>query len=372
MRPSIQSKFMAGFSLVELMVGVVIGLIGIIVIYQVFAVSEGVKRTTTGGGDAQQNGALALFSIERDARMAGYGMNILEFLGCKTRFYDEGVSPPKEVLDWKLAPLEIVQPANQVPPGVANGPDQISLMYGTSDLTMGPAKLTQDMPSPAAVYKVNNRYGFMPGDAIIAVEPGKDCTIAQVTETPGTPGQSDNVIHNSGNYKDDAGVTHPARYNKAGGLGIAYTTNGYLYNLGSLPFKITYRVEGNRLTWQNEMTDAVSTPILDNVVQVQAQYGKDNNNDQTVDVWDDITPPAGSTDWRKIIAIRVALVARSTTPERPDPATGVCNITTVNPAWMGGEVDLRVTTPDDSWQCYRYKVFQTVVPLRNLIWRPQL
>jgi type IV pilus assembly protein PilW len=251
-------------------------------------------------------------------------------------------------------------------------------MYGTSDLTMAPAKFTQDMPSPAAVYKVNNRYGFAPGDVVIAVESGKDCTIAQVTETPGTPGQTDNVIHNSGNYKDDAGVTHPARYNKAGGLGVAYSTSGYLYNLGALPYKITYRVENSRLTWQNEMRDGASTPILDNIVQVQAQYGKDNVRDPAdpnfgiVSQWDDVTPAAGSPDWRRIIAVRVALVARSTTPEKPDPATGVCNTTAANPKWANEsqEIDLSVTGAD--WQCYRYKVFQTVVPLRNLIWRPQL
>ena len=44
----------AGFSLVELMVAVVIGLIGKLVMFQVFAVSEGQKRTTASGGDGQQ------------------------------------------------------------------------------------------------------------------------------------------------------------------------------------------------------------------------------------------------------------------------------------------------------------------------------
>lgn len=44
----------AGFSLVELMVAVVIGLIGTLVMFQVFAVSEGQKRTTASGGDGQQ------------------------------------------------------------------------------------------------------------------------------------------------------------------------------------------------------------------------------------------------------------------------------------------------------------------------------
>ena len=54
-----------------------VGLIATVVMFQVFAVSEGQKRTTTGAGDAQQNGVSSVFLIERDARMAGYGMNYL-------------------------------------------------------------------------------------------------------------------------------------------------------------------------------------------------------------------------------------------------------------------------------------------------------
>jgi len=39
------------FSLIDIMVGLVIGLIAILVIYQVFAASEGIKRNTTSIGD---------------------------------------------------------------------------------------------------------------------------------------------------------------------------------------------------------------------------------------------------------------------------------------------------------------------------------
>ncbi|HEY5863197.1 MAG TPA: prepilin-type N-terminal cleavage/methylation domain-containing protein, partial [Casimicrobiaceae bacterium] len=43
-----------GFTLVEILVGVVIALIAILVIYQVFSAAEGIKRNTTGTSDAQQ------------------------------------------------------------------------------------------------------------------------------------------------------------------------------------------------------------------------------------------------------------------------------------------------------------------------------
>ena len=52
-----------GMSLIELMVGVVIGLIAILVIYQTFAVAEGVKRQTISAGDAQKTGMIAMYLI---------------------------------------------------------------------------------------------------------------------------------------------------------------------------------------------------------------------------------------------------------------------------------------------------------------------
>ena len=53
---------------------------------------------------------------------------------------------------------------------------------------MAPAKLLQTMPSPSAVYKVDNRFGFREGDLVVAAEDGRDCTLAQVSGVPGTPG----------------------------------------------------------------------------------------------------------------------------------------------------------------------------------------
>ena len=64
-----------GFSLVELLVGLVIGMIGVVIMMQIFSVSEGYKRTTTGGDDAQNNGAIGLYGLQRDLRQAGQGTN---------------------------------------------------------------------------------------------------------------------------------------------------------------------------------------------------------------------------------------------------------------------------------------------------------
>ena len=69
-----RGQMQAGFGLVEIMVGLVIGLLTTLVIMQIFTSFEGQKRTTSGSADAQTNGAVALYSISRDVQMAGYGL----------------------------------------------------------------------------------------------------------------------------------------------------------------------------------------------------------------------------------------------------------------------------------------------------------
>ncbi|MBK8577810.1 MAG: prepilin-type N-terminal cleavage/methylation domain-containing protein [Candidatus Accumulibacter sp.] len=85
MNSSLNTAAMArpgGFTLVEVMVAMVIGMIGIIIMMQVFRLAEGQQRTTTGTGDAQSNGAMAIYTLQRDIRQAGYGFNAMNALGC--------------------------------------------------------------------------------------------------------------------------------------------------------------------------------------------------------------------------------------------------------------------------------------------------
>jgi type IV pilus assembly protein PilW len=68
--------------------------------------------------------------------------------------------------------------------------------------------------------------------------------------------------------------------------------------------------------------------------------------------------------------VRVALLARSQNFEKPSVAGGPCDATTAAnaPTWANGLLPMNV--PGGLPSCYKYRVFETVVPLRNLIWRP--
>lgn len=74
---TLSSYHHAGFTLVELMVGLVIGLIATLVIMQTFSAFEGNKRSTTGISDAQTNGSIGLFMIQRELQFAGYGLPVV-------------------------------------------------------------------------------------------------------------------------------------------------------------------------------------------------------------------------------------------------------------------------------------------------------
>lgn len=100
------AKRQAGLSLVDVMVGMVIALVATIIIFQVFGVSEQIKRSTTGGSDASQNAAQAMMALEHAVKMAGYGFNAS----------DVNAVPP-------FVPLVVNFAA------AANQPDSISVTY---------------------------------------------------------------------------------------------------------------------------------------------------------------------------------------------------------------------------------------------------
>ncbi|MFM9881606.1 MAG: PilW family protein [Burkholderiales bacterium] len=384
-----------GIGLVELMVGMVIALLSMIVIMQVFAQSEGQKRTTNFGSDAQTNGAVALFTIERDARLAGFGLTSTGFLNCPTiAVWRDSAGLTEQV---SFAPFQINPPAASVLAGDANT-DVITLAFGVADNIVEGTSATQGA-NPAANFKVGNRAGFSMGDLVVGVQNvpgvGMQCTMHEITNVPGGQcndapnGGSDELIHNTGNYKNYGKGCSQGKpeFNRPGGipgvLALDKANGAKLFNLGALPINLAYAIRGNNLTVCDRINTTCTvaanfTPIASDIVSLRAVYGKDTTvpPDGEVDVWDRVTP-INEIEWQQVAAARIEIVARSAIKERVN-AAGVCDITAnsrmpdgrtwLGEATPGAGIDLSATDPE--WGCYRYKLFQTVVPFRNLIWRP--
>jgi type IV pilus assembly protein PilW len=372
-------KKAGGFSIVELMVGMVLALIGILVVMQVYLFSEGRKRTTTSGGDAQSNGAIALYTLQKDTAQAGYGMANLDILNCTVRAYNQNRSPT-DFTFTSTAPVTI-NPTG-IPAGDANT-DVVRVAYGTSEgLAEGVSFRQQSGAS--ANYQVDNRAGFTVGNMVIAAQSGLDCTLTQITNLPasgscgqGGGGQTDVVVHDPGNLKDPGQNCEqvPSLWNKPGGLGVTYTS-GKLYDMGRLPITHIYAVRNGNLTLcdltSSDCTSAAQTgntavwvPIVNNIVSLKAQYGRDTSApmDMVVDTYDQTTPVT-ACGYARVPAVRLAVVARS--PQYEKDA-----VTPAAPTWLGGTIDLSKKpdgTANPDWQRYRYKLFETVIPLRNIVW----
>ena len=146
----------AGMSLMELMVGMTVGLIGIVIITHLYLKNEEYKRSTSGAGTAQVNGAIALYSLERDLRMAGFGFNNAAALGCNCTgancspvqyYYNGSYSTPPGPAGGTLPPLTF---APVVITDNTGAPDAITVLFGSDPDRMFPSTLSESMPSPSA------------------------------------------------------------------------------------------------------------------------------------------------------------------------------------------------------------------------------
>ena len=352
-----------GFSLVEVMVSTVVALFATLAIFQSFAVSEGYRRTATSGGDASFGGAVGAYVIDHDLRMAGYGVNTATYLGCAASGSDQG--PPVRAINFTLAPVQIT-------PGVnAQTPDSISVVASGASMMPGPIKLTASLASATNNYTDTDAFGITAGDLLLLAEAGQPCTLVQATNTATTGASGQNVVkHVSGSYTYN-GNSVIARYNPSGGLGPNYSANAVVMDMGGTPTVSTYYIQNNTLMVDQLVAGQLQQSIASNVVQLKALYGKDTNADGIVDAWNTVAP-ATSSDWASVLAVRLALVARSAQPEKPDPTSGVCSTTTTAPSvtWDDGTVTTLDVSANASWKCYRYKVFHLTSSLLNLIWTP--
>lgn len=368
----VMRKSQSGFSIVELMVAAFIGLIGSIIVFQVFSVFEGQKRSTTGGGDAQSSAALALHAIERDARQAGFGINDPSFFGCTIDGVDLIAGAPAGsavTFAVPFVPVTITQ-GSATPDPVSGGfprPDSLTFVYGSSQTAHFPPKLILSMASPADNYRVSNRHGFELGDIIVAAEMrgtplAPVCTMSQVRDLPTVAGSSDVVGHTSGTYVV-GGVTKATRFS-SDTLGPNYTAETTrIFNLGQSPTVNAYTVADGQL--QLQAFRGTAAPIVDGVAQMQAQYGVDTNNDGIVDAYrDEVVPGVAQsaltpTQWATVISVRVGLAVRVSQFEKTQVSGPTINLWTGGPQW----------TLTNEERHYRYRVIDTIIPIRNMIWK---
>lgn len=377
-----KTNFQRGLSLVELMVGIAIGLVAALIMTQVALFFDGQKRGNSGSADSQNNGAIIMDALISEIRQAGYGLSSLDTFYCtmqSSRAFNGRPFMPVVVVPDGTAANAANNPLG-IPPGDA-GSDVIALMYSNT------SSVVEGVPisgvSGATVYSFGkNVTGFNTGDFVLAAQNGQNCTVGRVTAV----------------VAPSVTLDHPS-------TGAAYAANSAaVFNLGPNGMTMrVYAVRGGNLTvcdfWTSNcasdisaMTvaqrDALWVPIASNVVGLRAQYGWDLSAvpDMRVDAYcrsrlttaapNCPSPDLGATvpnlacDWSRIATLRLALVMRSA-----EIATDGANVTdatlTLWPTVTANASGIPLTegpvfaVPS---QRYRYRVFETIAPIRNVIW----
>ena len=358
-----------GFSIVEIMVGVVIGMIAVLVIYQVFATSEGFKRNITAAGDAQQNGLLSSFMLGIELANAGNGLAVAA--------QDLGSCTAAATMKDSLRPIPLL-----ITPGADdNTPDSFVVYYSVARTLLSPA-LILAVPD-VNTYSVQSANGFKKGDVIVAIS------------NPSAAGVCYSSI-----ITDNVPVADPV----TGIVAIAHSAvpaavGATLFNLGpaNLVQKTVYDVNGGNLR-STSLLDAngapsaaqAPNPIASNIVNMKIQYGIDDVGDGLIHHWVPGISGTAYGDWdaatllaapiatlNKIKAARIAILVKSEQPDKDlagqgfgpwpvfndcgDAAAGTCGVTFTIAAVAAG-------TQPYGW---RYRVYETVIPLRNELWNKE-
>lgn len=362
-----------GFTLIELMIGLLLGLLTVLVITQVMVTAEGKRRSVTMGSDAQTNGAMALYTLQRDIQMAGYGMtSSMDALGCTVKAQHNAFSS----FSFMLAPVVITD-------GAGGAPDSIRVLRGRASNFSVPLPLSEVHLQTDNQFTVRSSFGTAPGNIMIAVPklqgPGSWCSLFNATHDPAatvttlTPTQVPHVAGLGGEWNQNSLM--PASYAK----------DDYLLRMESLvlrDYSINVVNKANNLQVSELSTatgNTASQDLYPQIVNLQAMYGKgalDASGNVVMNSYDNATPMSNA-EWQQVAAIRIAVVVRSNQYEKdrvtqspPQWDIGLAtpvNGSTVTACGTSKCIALKIDHLAD-WEHYRYKVYETIVPLRNILW----
>ncbi len=368
----VNRKRSRGFGLVEILVAVLIGMFGVLIMMQVLATSEEQKRTTTSGNDALNEGLLALYALQSDVQSSGNGATDALLLGCSLT-----LRTAPSTLTIPIAPVIINTPGTATFPMPAPDLNTDTVFVFASrgagspqgDKVTGAANQIQNPPA----YQVNDLVVWVRMDN--STNPPKRLEPCNLT-------------------LDRVTAVDPAARTVTLASNATMAQGDYLFNFGPSYRALGYAVRNGNLTMCDYANAAAGkgcenlqnwVAINNNIVSLRAQYGRDTTNlpapsltkmDGVIDVYDvpDPTVAMGYCDRARISAVRVALTSRSAVMER-DAVTGVPGGAPA-PEWEGtyagtppGSAAAPITlTADPNWTFYRYRVFQSVMPIRNISW----
>lgn len=336
---SIPVRRSRGFSLIELLIGVAISLMGLAAVGTMMMTFSKKRTSITQTLAAQDNGVMALYRLERDIGQAGYGL--MPLLNCAT--ITNGASPsftPYPVLigDGGSGSADTI---------TVKGANPASGVPGTELNSSSGTSMT------GSQYNLRSTLGFAENDRVVAT---LTCAVTPITSVSTTA----------------LGYSYPSAL-------PASSAAGYLAYFGQAGEFVNrqYGVGPSALT-VGEYPAFSTNNLVDNIVFLKAQYGLAAaiTGSPAVVRWvsgattlDGGNCLGTSVHPACVTAVRVGVVARSATagPEtidQPDPLP-------VLPQILSGVTEIGAAATYDipaANSNVRYRAYSTIIPLKNVIW----
>lgn len=382
-----------GFSLIELMVSLAIGLVLTLAITTLLTRNEANRRGLNSSNDMEANGAYLSMQLDRSLRSAGSGFvhKWQTSFGCALVAARDGavllpvpaakataLGEPFAGLptDVRLAPVVIHSNAAGDTGTGGNG-DVLAIMAGAG----GVAEVARDV-LPGSVtsnsLRLANTLGMRGGDLVTVMQPSLGCMVQQVTS--GFTGSTDQALPLAGPDYAAAtiGSTSLADYQYAVGTQMMELGNPVdrpaQYNwIGVGPNDALLSYDLLQLNGRG----FVPLPLAEGVTVMKAVYGVDTNADGRVDEWHDgstapydaasllVAAKTARDTLHSIMAVRVALILSSTLVEREAAPVATSFTLFGDLPDVSVEVDLSKRADFSAQQKRRHRVFEFTVPLRN-------
>lgn len=301
----------SGFSLIELMVALVIGLLLLAGVLNVFVGSRVTYSTQTGLAKLQENGRFAMSFLTRDIRQAGFtGCSSNTDIANTVRDASGDIIPFLDLTD-AISGRDDLNGAVAFDRAPLAGTDAIEVRFAD---TSNSCDISSHNPSAATILCEAN-HSFAQGDVLVIT----DCKNTAVFQQSNT--NNNNTIsviaHNTG------GATVPGNCTQGLGVPVTCTTLGtpQQYSSGTVMRMQAYRyyVSNNSLgepalyreriaTTTAAATDIQPDELVEGVENMQILYGEDTNNDGTANYY---VPFDEVSDTEDIISVRVSVLVRS-------------------------------------------------------------
>lgn len=389
-----------GFTLIEMMVACVLGLIVALAVTTAVVTSGRQFSIISANASAQNSAQIGLSLVDAAARNAGAGFFANSQTICPTWNAHNGSAVVSN--GGRFMPARIADG------GAAGASDTIVFTGGSGAGALSAAPVMTDTPSIASI-KVSDTGGIQRNDYAVIGAPGtgQPCTLFQVTDDPAltsvcggnapqcrllvrtpniglNPGPTAFTAQPTFGFETAGPAIGPAVVSRVGSVAAGFRQDAFSVQCGAL-------VRWNAFTTA-ALPACTSAPlsfgagveaIAADVVLMHAQYGVSNAAaSDVVAEWVDAAGPTwggvpAQADIPRIKAVRVVLVARAREPEAGDvtaPCTNGAGIANTGPCGFEDAaspvVDLSaVPVPADrSWRNYRYRVHTAVLPLRTVIW----